>query len=399
MYISPDSITLFSQTVVACLLFILCISAIVFYCYGIYAAISFDHSSPVNPNFHPPVTILKPICGAESEAYKNLTSFCQQSYPDYQIVFSVRNPRDSGIAVVNKIIQDFPEVDIQLVVCDRIIGTNYKVSNLANAVNKAKHEILVIADSDIRVRRDYLQRVVQPLQCSKVGVVTCLYRSLAQGWVTTLEAIGVASDFHAGVLVSNRIDENKFAFGSTIAIRKHILNTIGGFPAIADYLADDFQLGYLSAQAGYKVVLSDCIVEHVLDSCSLKSAIQRQIRWARCIRVSRPWGYLGLLFTYGTVTSLLLLIVTNGSVLGWVTLTLTWMMRLIMGWVVGVKCLQDVCVKTYFLFIPLRDLIAFVIWCCGLFGNLIEWRGRQLRLGKNGKLIEITNNFAKVLSS
>ncbi|MBW4634010.1 MAG: bacteriohopanetetrol glucosamine biosynthesis glycosyltransferase HpnI [Iphinoe sp. HA4291-MV1] len=437
MDISILSTTSFSLTLINFLLFILCISAVLFYSYGIYAAIAhirpegffekpsprssasgqpggawlgrrarfaiatFQHPHSVELNFHPPVTILKPICGLDDgEAYKNLTSFCRQQYPNYQIIFSVRDPLDCGITVVKQIIHDFPELDIQLVVCEDTIGTNPKVSNLANAVTKAKHEILLIADSDIRVETDYLQRVIQPLQNSSVGVVTCLYRSVAKGWVTTLEAIGIATDFfNAGVLISNQIEGIKFAFGSTVVIRKQVLDKIGGFRAIADYLADDFQLGYLSAQAGYKVVLSDYIVEHVLASSTITDSIQRQIRWARCIRVSRPWSYLGLIFTYGTVTSLLLLIATGGSTIGCAVLVITWIMRLLMGWVIGISYLQDSCVQKFFWIVPLRDLIGFVIWCCGLFGSTIEWRGRRLRLTKGGELVEMTDDFAKVLSS
>lgn len=205
----------------------------------------------------------------------------------------------------------------------------------------------------------------------------------------------IASDFHAGVFVCNQLDGIKFAFGSTIVIRKQVLDVIGGFGAIADYLADDFQVGYLSAEAGYKVVLCDYIVEHVLASSTITNSIAHQIRWARCIRVSRPWGYLGLIFTYGTVTSLVLLIASDGSIIGWATLVITWVMRLVMGWIVGVENIKDRCVQKFFWLIPVCDLINFVIWCCGLIGSTIEWRGRRLRLTKGGKLVEITHDECK----
>lgn len=374
------------------LLLILCLSAVLFYCYGIYAAIAFERQPHATvTEFHPPVTILKPICGLESDAYSNLTSFCQQDYPEYQIVFAVRDRQDPSIEVVKKIIQQFANVDIQLIVSDRLIGANLKVSNLANAVTVAKHEILLIADSDIHVDQDYLQTVIQPLKDKTVGVVTCLYRSSAQGWVTTLEAIKTATDFHAGVLVSNQLEGIKFAFGSTIVIRKTALETIGGFQAVADYLADDFQLGYLPSQAGYKVVLSEYVVTHNLGTSTLTDAIQRQIRWARCIRVSRPWGYVALIFTYGTVTSLLFLIATKGTILGWSVLVITWFMRLVIGWVVGVKILHDPIAKRFFWIIPFSDFINFGIWCCGFLGKTIEWRGQRLLLTKGGKLIAIAN--------
>lgn len=376
--------------IIELVLLILCLAAILFYCYGIYAAIAFvRYPQPINFEFHPAVTILKPICGLDRDAQANLASFCQQDYPEYQIIFAVRDRHDPVIELIQKMIQQFPDVDMQLVVSDRIIGVNLKVSNLANAVAAAKHEILLIADSDIRVGKDYLQRVIQPLQDQNVGVVTCLYRSVAQGWVTTLEAVATATDFHTGVLVKNQHSGIKFAFGSTIVIRQQVLEAIGGFGAIADYLADDFQLGHLPAQAGYKVVLSDYIVDHILDTSTLADSIQRQIRWARCIRVSQPWGYLGLLFTYGTVTSLLFLITTGGSTLGLIVLFGTWSIRLLMGWVVGVNILHDSVAKKFLWLIPGRDLISFAIWLLGFVSSTIEWRGRQLKLIKGGKITTV----------
>ncbi|MBN3925990.1 bacteriohopanetetrol glucosamine biosynthesis glycosyltransferase HpnI [Nostoc sp. NMS4] len=375
--------------VISDFLLILCISSVLFYCYAIYAAITFFAAPlPIDREFHPPVSILKPICGVDSNAYENLASFCQQDYPKYQIIFAVRNSQDPCIEVVEKIIHNFCDLDILLIVSDRVIGTNLKISNLANAAAKAKYEILVLADSDIRVGTDYLQRVIQPLQDEKVGVVTCMYRTLTQGWISILEAISTTTEFQAGVLVSN-IKENgiKFAFGSTIVIPKKVLEAIGGFEAIADYLADDFQLGYLPVQAGYKVVLSDYIVEHVQISNNLVDAIRRQIRWARGKRVSRPWGYLGLIFTYGIVTSLLLLIVTNGSILGWVGLFICWTTRLVMAWVVGTISFKDPIVKKFLWLVPGCDLLSFVIWGFGFIGNTIEWRGQQLKLTKDGKLL------------
>jgi ceramide glucosyltransferase len=370
-------------------LLILCILSVCFYCYAIYAAITF-FAAPrlINLEFHPPVSILKPICGLDRDAYENLASFCQQDYPKYQIIFAVRNSKDPCIEVIEKIIQNFSDLDISLIVSDRVIGTNLKVSNLANAAAKAKYEILVLADSDIRVGTDYLQRVIQPLQDESVGVVTCMYRSLTEGWISILEAINTTTEFHGGVLVSN-LKENgiKYAFGCTIAIPKKVLEAIGGFEAIADYLADDFQLGYLPFQAGYKVVLSDYIVEHLHKSNTLIDVIKRQIRWAFCKRVSRPWGYLGLIFTYGVVTSLLLLIATDGSILGWLGLCICWVTRLVMAWIVGTISLKDPIVKKFLWLVPGCDLLSFAIWCFSFIGNTIEWRGQQLKLTKDGKLI------------
>jgi ceramide glucosyltransferase len=379
------------MTPIAWLLLLLSVAAIWFYGYGIYAAIACRRPShPLDSQFHPPVSILKPLCGLDREAESNLASFVQQDYPEYQIIFAVRDRQDPIIPVVQQIADNFPQVDIKLVVSDRPLGANFKVNNLINAAAVAKHEIFLIADSDIRVERNYLSRVVLPLQDDKVGVVTCLYRSSAQGWVSVLEAIGTATDFQAGVLVSDRLEGIKFALGSTIVIRRAVLQQIGGLEAIADDLADDFQLGHLPARAGYRVALADYIVEHVLPESRLADALQRQIRWARCVRVSRPWGHLGLILTYGTVTSFLLAIATQGAILGWTVLASTWVMRLLMGWIVGVNVLADPVAKKFFWLMPLRDLLSWGIWCYSFLGSTIKWRGQQFKLTKGGKLVPIS---------
>ncbi|MCE2719567.1 MAG: bacteriohopanetetrol glucosamine biosynthesis glycosyltransferase HpnI [Dolichospermum sp.] len=369
------------------LMLILCLSAILFYTYGVYTAIAFlRNSPPINPEFHPPVTILKPLCGVDQGTYTNLASFCQQNYPQYQIIFCVRSSTDPSIELVDKLKQQFPEIDITLVINDYVLGANLKISNLANAVTIAKYDILLIADSDIRVCSEYLKTVIQPLQDEKIGVVTCLYRSTAQGIATILEAICTATDFQPSILVSKQLEGIKFALGSTIVIRKTTLAKIGGFAAVADYLADDYQLGYLPTQAGDKIALSHYIVEHALGHSSLLDSINRQIRWARCIRVSRPWGYRGLVFTFGTISSLLLLVTTSAAIFSWLVLAITLLMRLIMAWVVGVKVLNDPVTKKFFWLIPFADIVRFIIWCCGFFGNTIKWRGTKFKLVKDGKL-------------
>lgn len=379
-----------SLIIVDVVLFILCLSAIWFYSYATYAALEFfGDSDPIDPEFHPPVSILKPICGIDCDTYKNFASFCRQDYPEYQIIFAARDRFDPAVEVVEKMIAEFSDLDIQLVVSDRTIGANLKVSNLANAQAAAKYPILLIADSDIRVGSDYLQRVVQPLLDPTVGVVTCPYRSLSEGWVANIQAIQTACEFHAGVLVARKLSGMNFAFGSTIIIRTGTLEAIGGFAAIADYLADDFLLGYLPTQKNYKVVLSDYIVEHVLAADTFIGSIQRQIRWARGKRVSRPWGYLGLILTYGIIASLLFLIATQGSILGWSVLGITWCMRLIMAWASGVRSLKDEAASQLIWLVPLCDLLSFAVWCYSFFGNTVEWRDRSLLLTKGGKLVPL----------
>lgn len=367
----------------------LSVAAIAYYIYATWAATQF-FSQPVqiNASFHPPVSVLKPICGIDSMTYENLASFCQQDYPDYQIIFGVQDIHDPSLEVVKQIIQDFPGLDIQFVIGERPSGANRKVGNLANALAKANCEILVLADCDVRVRPDYLRQVIQPLAEPNVGVVTCLYRSLAQGWVAAFEALSSTTEFHPGVLVSNRLEGTKFAMGQTIVIRRSVLEEIGGFAGITDHLADDFQLGYRPAQAGYQVVLSPHVVEHVLPACSLHDSLQRQNRWMLVIRVSRPWGYAGLIFTYGTVSSLFFLLMTESALLGWVVFSGTWTVRLLMAWFIGVRSLQDPIAKRWLWLVPVRDCISFALWCRGFFTNTVRWRNQQFRLRKGGELGE-----------
>lgn len=374
-------------------LLMLCFSAAWFYAYSIYAAADlFSSVQPIDPGFSPPISILKPIRGIDTNAYDNLASICRQDYPLYQIVFGVRDEQDPGLEVVHRIVNDFPQIDIRIVTSRRLIGANLKVSNLANMVAEASYPLLLISDSDIRVGPDYLRRVVAPMRDPGVGVVTCMYRSIVSGWAGIIEALGVSTEFHAGVLTARKLEGMKFALGSTILIRKAALEAIGGFRAVADYLGDDFLLGNLPARAGYSVVLSDYVVEHVLDPENFADLFQHQTRWARSTRASRPWGYAGLIFTYGIATSLLFLLATRGSRLGWAVLAVTWGARLAMGWIVGSRYLKDAVASRYIWLIPLRDLISFLVWCYSFVGDTIEWRGERFRLVKGGKIVRLEPN-------
>lgn len=380
-----------TQTIVLIPLILLCLSAIAYYGCVIYSTIDFSsYRAQVGSNFQPPVTILKPICGLDREMYENLASFCQQDYPEYQIVFSTTSETDPGIAVVNQIIQDFPERDLQLVINERSIGCNPKVSNLANAESQAKYGILLAADSDIRVGPSYLKRVVQPLSEASVGVVTCLYRCLPQGIAALFEALIIATEHHPAVFITQKLEGIKFAIGATIVIRRSVLNEMGGFAAIADYLEDDSQLGYRPTQLGYRVVLSDYIVNHVTGPTSWLHSMKRQARWACGTRFSDPSGYPKTILTRGTVASLLLLLVTGGSAWAWVGLITLWAVRLGMAWTVGVWGIQDPTARWFFWLAPLGDLMSFAIWCYGFVGTTIEWRSQRLKLVQDGKLEALT---------
>jgi ceramide glucosyltransferase len=338
-------------------------------------------------NFTPPVSVMIPARGADAEAHETFARFCRQDYPDYQIVFGVRDADDPAVEVIRRLQADFPSRRIELVISPAEAGHNAKVSNLQNMSAHVAHDHLVIADSDIRVGSDYLRRVVAPLQDSSVGMVTCLYRgTLARTFAARLENVGLTSSFGPEVLSSRLLEGIKFALGSTIAVRRELLEQIGGFRAVADYLADDFLLGNRTAAAGYEVVLSDSVVEHVAGPRTFGAMLAHQLRWNRAVRVSRPRSYVGLVVTYGTTTSLLLLAALNFAAFGWWLAGLTYALRLTVAWVVGVGMLGDRELRRDFWLIPLRDWIGFGAWAACFVGDRVQWRGATFRVRRGGKI-------------
>ena len=335
-----------------------------------------------------PVTIMVPLYGADFEAYENYTRFCRQDYPEYQIVFGVRDSRDSSLPIVEKLIADFPDRDIALVISDDTIGQNLKVSNLQNMLARVKHEQIVIVDSDIRVGRDYLRKVLAPLSDPRVGLVTCLYRAAeTPDFATKLEAVGITAEFTAGVLMAWMLEGVKFALGSTMATTRTRLEAIGGFHALADYLADDFMLGNLIERDGYEVRLSQHIVKTAMQPAGFRGMMRHQMRWARSTRISRPMGYLGLILTYGTALALLNVALAGASTFSLILLASTLVIRLTMGWMIGVHWLGDRILRKYFWLVPVRDMLSFLIWCLSWFGKRVEWRGRLFKVERDGKMI------------
>jgi len=378
------------STIVSGGLLVFCLSAIWFYGYSIYAAHDlFSRKGDSAEDFVPPISILKPLRGVDSFAYENLASFCRQDYPNFQIVFGTLDPNDPALEVARQIQKDFPHIDIRIVTNRRQIGSNLKVSNLANMQGHAIYPLLLISDSDIRVGPDYLRKITRHLSDPGVGVVTCLYRSLAPGWAAALEGLGISTEFHAGVLTARKLEGMRFALGSTILMRREVLDAIGGFAAVADYLGDDFLLGNLPARAGYSVVLSEYVVDHVLDTASLADLLLHQTRWGRSTRASRPWGYLGLIFTHGTATSLLFLLATRGMAIGWWVLGVTLCVRMAMAWIIGIKYLKDPVAVRLLWLVPVRDVMSFLFWICSFVGNTIEWRGQRFKLAEGGRLVSI----------
>ena len=342
------------------------------------------------PTLASPVSLLKPLRGTDPEMYESFRSHCLQDYGEYEIIFAVTAADDPAAPLVERLRAEFPQLPIRLLVCKEHLGTNTKVSNLAQMVRQARYEYLVVNDSDIRVESDYLSRVLAPLSDSNVGLVTCLYRGVATSTLgSRLESLGISTDFCPGVLVAQSVGRRNpfpdwvprwhFGVSATLAV-------LGGFESLANYLADDYQLGSRIAALGKKVLLSSVVVETFPAGVhNLSGFFDHQLRWARTVRDSRRWGYLGLGLTFGLPWALLALIFARGAGLAWGLLTAVTIARLSVAVVVGRWVLQDPRVGRLLWLLPLRDFTALLVWMVSFFGHTVTWRGQSFRLA-NGKL-------------
>ena len=322
--------------------------------------------------------------------YESFRSHCVQDYPAYEILFGVSEPNDPATELIERLQREFPQRSIRLVLCEKNLGANGKVSSLVQLAAEAKHAVFLVNDSDIRVALDYLRTVMRELQAPDVGLVTCLYRGVAtKALASRLESLGISTDFVPGVLVAKEIEGGlHFGLGSTLAFRRADLDAIGGFESIVDYLADDYELGKRIAERGFKVVLSSSVVETFLPAYSFSGFFAHQLRWARTIRVSRPGGYAGLLLTYTLPWATLCLLIARGALWAWTLLATALLLRMTTAWASAVSVLNDrEAIRSLWL-LPLRDFIAPIIWIAGMFGRNIMWRGQMFELN-NGKLKRI----------
>jgi ceramide glucosyltransferase len=337
-----------------------------------------------------PVSILKPLKGADPEIYESFRSHCLQDYPEYEIIFGVSDANDPAVASVRRLQLEFPDRAIRLVVCEKILGTNVKVSNLAQMLPHARYENLIVNDSDIRVERDYLARVTAPLAGERVGMVTCLYRGIAAPTAgSQLESLGISADFIPGVLAARQLEGGiRFGLGSTLVFRRADLARIGGFESILDFLADDYELGKRIADLGLKVQLSDVVVETHLPAYAMRGFLSHQLRWARGVRDARAGGYVGLVSTFGFLWTVLNVIASHSALWSWAVLAAVYGLRLAVAIVVGSSVLRDKELLRNLWLLPLRDLIAVCVWIASFAGHTVTWRGDRFEL-KNGRLIRI----------
>jgi len=338
----------------------------------------------------PPVSILKPLKGIDPDIYESFRSHCRQDYPEYEIVFGVSEAADPAVAAVQQLQQEFPDHTIRLVVCPNRLGANVKVSNLEQMSQAARYDVLIINDSDIQVELDYLRRVMAPLRDQSVGMVTCLYRGVAAPtFGSRLESLGISTDFCAGVLVARQLEGGlRFGLGSTLAFRRSDLERIGGFRALVDFLADDYELGRRIAGLGLQILLSDVVVETHLPPYDLSGFLAHQIRWARGVRDSRKGGYVGLVSTFGLMWALLNLVVSHAEPWSWAVLGGVALLRLAVALAVGKGVLQDRHLLKHLWLLPVRDLVAVFVWAASFVGHTVTWRGDRFEL-KNGRLVRI----------
>ena len=362
----------------------------------LFAAISFRlYTRQRLPEFTPAVTILKPVKGLDPGMIEAFRSHCNQNYAgNYELIFGAGTEDDPAVAAVHQLIAEFPGPAIKLVLCPERLGTNGKVSNLIQMLPYAQHDFLLINDSDIRVSPNYLARVMRQFAATEkrqVGMVTALYRGHAAKWTlgSVLETLGIATDFQAGVLAS-RIVENgiHFGLGSTLAVRREALQAVGGLSPLVDQLADDYEMGARIDKAGYAIRLATEVVETSTPAYSLNGYISHQLRWARTVRDSRRWGYVGLLFTHTLPLAVINVLASGASFLSLWLLGLAFFLRLGTAMQVGAGILADRQVLANLWLLPLRDAAGFSIWIWSFASNTIHWRGEKFTL-KNGQLHRI----------
>jgi ceramide glucosyltransferase len=361
--------------------------------------------------FSPGVSILKSLKGLDPGMIDAFRSHCRQTYDgDVELLFGVSSLTDPAVSAVEQLKREFPAHSIRLIRCPTLLGTNGKVSTLVQLAAQAHHNFLLINDSDITVSPRYLERIMAhfapPLNESfpalhpgeaqkEVGLVTALYRGRAHGTLPSrLEALGIATDFQAGVLLSKMIEGGlHYGLGSTLAVSRDALDKIGGLLPLVDHLADDYELGVRVDQAGYCVALSAEVVETAIPAYRWRGFIDHQLRWARTVRDARPWGYAGLIFTHGLAWALLNVLASGLSPLSLWLLGLSFFLRLTLAMMIGAQVLGDHQVLPNLWLLPLRDLVAMGVWVAGFAGNTIVWRGQRFLL-KSGKLEPIENQGA-----
>jgi ceramide glucosyltransferase len=367
---------------------VLC-GSLVYCCMQIVAALRYLQVRPPTLLGTEPISILKPLAGLDLDLESNLRTFFEQDYPSFEILFAVRSESDPAVRVVSRLQREYSKIPSRLVITGEPPYPNAKVFSLERMMAAAGNDLLVMSDSDIRVTPDLLRTAAAEFQDARLGVATCPYRAVpgASFW-SRLEATGMNTDFWGGALVARMLEGMRFAVGPTIVARRRVLQAIGGFARLKDYLAEDFVMGQFAADAGHGVILSSYVIEHHIGNATFAENIAHRLRWARSTRRSRPAGYIGQLFTMPLP---LALIVCTFWPDWWPVLPVAVAVRTVAAYVVSGRVLSA---RLNWALLPIGDLIGFFFWIAGFLGNTISWRGRRYRLFADGRFELITRPAA-----
>ena len=328
------------------------------------------------------VSILKPLAGLDEGLEANLRSYFEQDYVPFEILFAVRDESDQAVPVVRALMRRHPKIPAQLVITGEPPYVHAKVFSLKCMLERAQYNLIAMCDSDVRVGRDFLKTIAADFQNPAIGLVTCPYRTVSGRSIwSRLEAIGMNTDFHAGLFTAVMMEGKKFAVGPTIVARRCVLNAIGGIERVKDYISEDYMLGRIASEAGFGVGFSSYVIEHRIGSDSLLNNISHRMRWARTSRRSRRWGYVGQFFTHPMPVSALICLLWPVC---WPLLAISACLRIFSAWIVSASILKT---KIPWHLLPLQDLLGFAFWIAGFFGRTIDWRGRRYLLNDDGTVV------------
>jgi len=365
---------------IAALLLLVVAGAVVYSLLSILAAWRYLAARPPALKSIEPISILKPLAGLDLDLESRLRTFFEQDYAAFEILFAVRSGDDPAAQVVSKLQKQYPNIPTRLIVTGEPPYPNAKVYSLERMLVAAANDLVVMSDSDIHVRADLLRTVAAEFQDPHVGVATCPYRAVpGPSFWSRLETTGMNADFWASALVARMVEGVRFAVGPTIVARRSVLESIGGFDCLKDYLAEDFVMGKFAAEAGHGVILSSYVIDHHIDSVTLRQSVAHRLRWVRSTRRSRPMGYLGQLFTMPLPLALLLFVVRPEW---WPVPVIATVIRSLAAYTVSARVLKA---RLNWLLLPVEDLAGFCFWLAGFFGDTISWRGRRYRLYSDGR--------------
>ena len=339
----------------------------------------------------PPVSLLKPVHGAEPRMRENLEGFFVQDYPSYEILFAADEENDAALDIIREVAARHPEIPCRILVTGRPNLPNPPAFSFMHMADAASYEILVTSDSDVAVARDYLKQVVPPMLDPEVGMLTCVYRGKnAGGFWSAMDAIGMSIEMTAGVVTANLLEGMKFGLGPTIVTRKDSVAKIGGYRVTAEYFSNDFVIGNFIEKAGYRVVLSRHIIDHVVPPMTFQRMWDRQVRWAKGTRWSRPKGHFGtgLIFAmpYG-IFGLLGGLLTDHWIVGLAFFVAAILNRMIESWAIGWGVVRDPVARNRAWLYPVRDLLGFAVWCASYLSKRAVWRDKRYQLVKGGRIV------------